>query len=191
MAEKRPGFITGANARIKAFSRTLAYCSDVSYNITVQTIPVESMGKYEVHSNEPVAYTVDGTFSIIRYTANAIDANITGVSNGNNSPDNVQDSGKGNMNQHINPASILGSQTFDLEIHEKRQGVGSGGSGGAGDVGQTEVFRVVDCRLTRRGMTLNKRGVMVDNYAFVGILGQDSDVPDPSLVGNSGDTDLE
>jgi hypothetical protein len=190
MAEKRPGFITGANARIKAFNRTLAYCSDVSYNVTVQTIPVESMGKYEVHSNEPVAYSVDGTFSIIRYTKNAHDMGISDVADSNhNGPDNIQDSAKGNMNQHIDPASILGSQTFDLEIHEKRQAT-AGGSGAAGDIGETEVFRVVDCRLTRRGMTLNKRGVMVDNYAFVGILAQDSDVADASKVSNSGDEDL-
>jgi hypothetical protein len=187
MAEKRPGFITGANAKIKAFGRTLAYCSDVAYNVNVQTIPVESMGKYEVHSNEPVAYTVDGSFSIIRYTKEASAMNIDDADDGNgNYPENIQDGGKGNMQQHINPASILGSQTFDLEIHEKRQATAASGSG---TISETEVFRVKDCRLTRRGMTLNKRGVMVDNYAFVGILASDMD--SATEVSKSGDEDLD
>jgi hypothetical protein len=182
MAQQKPGFITGANAKIKAFNKTLAFCSDVAYNVTVQTIPIESMGKYEVHSNEPVGYTVDGSFSIIRYTKNATDSTKGGeigdaASGKSNAPENITDSGAGNMQEHIDPARLLQSQTFDLEIHEKR----AGGS-------DTEVITVADCRLTRRGMSLNKRGVMVDNYAFVGILATDKDTTE---VGNSGSGDLD
>jgi hypothetical protein len=177
MAQVKSGFITGANAKIKAFNKTMAYCSDVSYNVIVQTIPVESMGKYEVHSNEPVAYSVDGTFSIIRYTKNAHTSGIKDVADTTgNAPQEVLDTGGGDMGQHIDPAQLLASQTFDLEIYEKR------------DSGETAVYRVQDCRLTRRGMTLNKRGVMVDNYAFVGVLATDEDIT--TKVGNSGAEDL-
>lgn len=181
MAQMKPGFITGANAKIKAFNKTIAYCTDVAYNVVVQTIPVESMGKYEVHANEPVAYSVDGTFSIIRYTKNATDAGAGGVikdaaDGKGNAPENIEDGGSGNAQQHLDPAQLLSSQTFDLEIYEKR------------DNGETNVFTVQDCRLTRRGMTLNKRGVYVDNYAYVGILATDKD--DTTAVGNSGDEDL-
>lgn len=181
MAQQKPGFITGANAKIKAFNKTLAYCSDVSYNVAVQTIPIESMGKYEVHSNEPVGYTVDGSFSIIRYTANATNSAAGGViqdaaSGKPNAPESIEDGGNGNMGQHIDPAQLLASQTFDLEIYEKRDG------------GETAVYKVSDCRLTRRGMSLNKRGVMVDGYTFVGVLATDSDIS--TAVGNSGETDL-
>ena len=182
MAQQKPGFITGANAKIKAFNKTLAYCSDVSYNVTVQTIPIESMGKYEVHSNEPVAYSVDGSFSIIRYTKNATNSAAGGViadaaSGKSNAPESIEDGGNGNMGQHIDPAQILASQTFDVEIYEKRDG----------NIEQ-RVYRVSDCRLTRRGMTLNKRGVVVDSYAFVGVLASDLDIA--TAVGNSGDGDL-
>jgi hypothetical protein len=37
-------------------------------------------------------------------------------------------------------------------------------------------------------MTLNKRGVMVDNYAYVGILMTDNDITEKT--GHSGSTDL-
>jgi hypothetical protein len=185
MAKLGQGFITGANAKIKAFSKTMAYCSDVSYNITVQTIPVETMGKYEVHANEPVAYTVDGTFSIVRYTKNSAatlkDGSIVDQNDIGNGPSQIQETGSGSMGDHLNPAKILGSATFDLEIHEKRDYLGT-------DL-EAAVFIVSDCRVTRRGMTLNKRGVMVDNYAYVGILAGDKDVVTADEVGNSSMTD--
>ncbi len=184
MASQKPGFITGANAKIKAFGKTLAFCSDVSYNITVQTIPIESMGKYEVHANEPVGYSVDGSFSIIRYTKNATNPAVGGsvedaANTKGNSPTNIDGVGLGDMGKHIDPAQLLASQTFDVDIIEKRDG----------DLEQ-HVYRISDCRLTRRGMSLNKRGVVVDNYAFVGILGSDTDIATDKRVGNSGSEDL-
>lgn len=183
MAQMKPGFITGANAKIKMFNKTIAYCADVSYNITVQTIPIESMGKYEVHSNEPVSYSVDGSFSIIRYTKRASSGadggKIADVASGKgNEPSQIADGANGKASEHLNPAKLLASQTFDLEIFEKNA------------TGEASVTKVVDCRLTRRGMSLNKRGVMVDNYAYVGILHIDSDAATADQTGNSGNTDL-
>jgi hypothetical protein len=163
MAEMKAGFITGANAKIKAGKDILAYCTDVSYNITVQTIPIESMGKYEVHSNEPVGYAVDGSLSIIRYTKRAKTSKIDDVSDTGNKPQKIETEGSGNWNQMINPKELLLSETFDIEIFEKTNEEGGGNS----------VIKLEDCRLTRRGGSLNKRGVLVDQYAFVGILGGD------------------
>ena len=188
MAAKQSAFITGANARIKIGGKTMAYCTDVSYNIAVQTIPIEVMGTYEVKDNTPVSYTVDGAFSIIRYTAaaQALDKTNPAIPNGaatGNSPGaiNIEE---GTLNSHLNPGQMLASGTFDLEINEllaPLTGVG------AGTV--TGVFKIANCRLTRRGMTLNKRGVYVDQYAFVGILGGDNETVG-SNVTPSGFADL-
>jgi len=98
-----------------------------------------------------------------------------------NGPSDISEAGGGSMGDHLNPAKILGSVTFDLEIHEKRDYLGT-------DL-EAAVFIVSDCRVTRRGMTLNKRGVMVDNYAYVGILAGDKDVITADEVGNSAMTD--
>jgi len=177
MSQKRPGFVSGANAKIKLFGKTMAYCADVSYNINVQTIPIEAMGRYEVFSNEPVGYAVDGAFSIIRYTKRAKEAGISKTANNGNFPDAISSNESGSMGEHFDPARLLQSRTFDIEIHEKTSD------------GDNRVFRISDCRLTRRGMGLNKRGVMVDNYAFVGINAQDED-DTATPVGESGDIDL-
>lgn len=179
MAGIKPSFVTGANAKIKAGDLTLAYAQDVSYNVTVTTIPIETMGRYEVVSNEPVAYFVDGTLSVIRYTSVAgglAGAAATGNGVGNwdfNNP-NGTDAG-----QHFDPAQLLASQTWDLEIFQK--------SDDGGQIVTTRVVKVKDCRLTRKGGAINKRGVLVEQFSFNAILADD----DSMTAERSGDLDLE
>jgi hypothetical protein len=176
MAGINAGFVTGARAKIKIGGATMAFAADVSYNITVQTIPIETMGKYEVHTNEPVSYSVDGSFSIVRYTKNS--ANTSAIAGQNDSVTNKLGTGAGNNDtsntgalsqgtapgNHLDPSRILTSASFDLEILEKGKGTLEG-----------SVFKINDCRITRRGSSLNKRGVLVDNYAFVAVLAGDND----------------
>ena len=68
MAGIVPSFITGANAKLKIGNLTLAFATDLSYQITTNSIPVRAMGMIEVAAYEPVSYTVSGTFSVVRYT---------------------------------------------------------------------------------------------------------------------------
>ena len=181
MAQKKAGFVTGANAKIKIFGKTIAYAGDVAYNVSVQHIPVEAMGRYEVLSNEPVSYTVGGSMSIIRYTARAYASSIDDVTQVGNAPEKV---GGGGMQEHFNPKQLLQSQTFDLQIIEK------GLPDDAGDPSETTIYTVKDCRFQSRSMTLNKRGIMVDRYAFVGILATDEDIAVTDKTAESGDQDL-
>ena len=174
MAGIKPAFVTGANAKIKVGNRTLAYAQDASYSVTVTTIPIETMGRYEVVSNEPVAYFVDGTLSVIRYTKAAVNMDKT----------NAEGNGIGNWDiheedggaaKHFNPGALLASQTWDLEIFQKTDGA---------DV--DAVIRLFNCRFTRKGGAINKRGVLVEQYAFNAILADD----DSFNVSGSGDQDL-
>lgn len=167
MAGITPSFITGAKAIVKVYGKALAFCSDVSYNINVQHVPVEALGIFEIISNEPVSYTVDGTFSVIRYASNENQLQVfaTALDEDNlnvNTASGIDDGSGNSLKQHINPQEIIQSTTFDLDVTEKSSAGGDG------------FFTVRDCRITRRGSTLNKRGLLVDNYAFVGILAQDT-----------------
>lgn len=157
------GFITGANARVKIGNQVMAYCTDVSYNISVQTIPIESMGSYEVHSNEPVAYNIDGAFSVIRYTKHlgATTSNPIDASNADGNTAEVMGFGT-----HLDPSAILSSGTFDLEVHVKA-------SSAPGVTTDVAVTRIKDCRIVRRSAAVNKRGVLVDQYQFVAVMGAD------------------
>jgi hypothetical protein len=177
MAGKTPSFITGATAKIKVGNLTMAYAQDVSYSTTVTTIPIETMGRYEVVSNEPVAYFVDGTLSIIRYTKEASAMNGA-AANGNSveQMNNAAGSG-GNAGDGFDPARMLCSETFDLEIFQKLC-----------EGGTESVAKLRDCRFTRKGGAINKRGILVEQFAFNAIL-MDNDSQVES--GNSGDLDLQ
>lgn len=167
----KPSFVTGANAKIKLGGQTLAYAQDVSYNVTISTIPIETMGRYEVISNEPVAYFVDGTLSVIRYTKVA-----SGMSGAAASGNSIGKWSKGG--EQVNPGKILASETFDLEVFQKYA-----------DTGGTEtegVIKLIDCRLTRMGGGINKRGVLVEQFAFNAIYKDD----DGLTTSGSGDDDL-
>lgn len=168
-------FVTGANAKVKFGSNTLAYCTDVSYSLDVQTIPIESMGTYEVHANEPVAYAVAGSFSVIRYAKQNVNVSDSGTTDADAANDasgnNMQTVGAFNQ---LSPQAILGSKTVDLEVHVKN----------SNDV--KAVYKIGDVRCTRKAATLNKRGVLVDNYNFVARLYSDAQV-DGTIV-ESGET---
>jgi hypothetical protein len=184
MAGKLPSFITGANAKIKIGDLTMAYAQDVSYSIEVSTIPVETIGRYEVVANEPVAYFVSGTLSVIRYTKSAASAasTIDGVQKTGNSINNWDDTAAGNIGGHFDPSRLLSSKTFDLEIFSKLP------SDTAGANGTESIIKVRDCRLTRKSGSVTKRGLIVDQFAFSAIL---ADNDDETASGTSGDQDLK
>lgn len=180
MAGLTPSFITGANAKIKFDAITVAYASSVSYTISVATVPVETIGVFEVRAHEPVAYMVEGTLSIVRYTSFAGGAtagaspNQTSVAAGNGLSQMNQANG-GNAFSHFDPTTLIGSKTFDLEIFQKQTQAVETTAATATEAAVyshdvNSVVKLKDCRFTRRGGGLDKRGVLVEQFAFNAIL---------------------
>ena len=188
MAAKKPSFITGANAKIKVGGKTFAYASDVSYQIAVDTVPIETMGRFEAVTNEPVNYSVAGELSVVRYTQIAKDNNMAGTNTGGNGLGKVDFTTGGNGSHHINPGNLLMSQTWDLSVFQKTQVAATAGGDTAATVTSNldEFITIKDCRFTRKSAGINKRGILVDRLSFVGILADDESF-DSS---NSGDIDL-
>ena len=187
MAGKRPSFITGANAKIKVGGKTFAYAADVSYQVAVDTIPIETMGRYEAVSNEPVNYSVAGSLSVVRYTAIAGGNLMPGTNVGGNGLGKVNMGTVGGIgSDHINPGNILFSQTWDLAVFQKTQTAATAAAETATTTESIEFITIKDCRFTRKSASLNKRGMLVDQLSFVGILADD----DSFDVSSSGDTDL-
>lgn len=174
MSAKKPSFVTGANAKIKVGGKTFAYCSDVAYSVVVDTIPIETMGRYEAVTNEPVNYSVVGELSVVRYTAIAKANNMPSTNANGNGLGQVAYTTGGVASDEINPGNLLASQTWDLSVYQKADG------------SDTEFISIKDCRFTRKSASLNKRGILVDRLSFVGILASD----DSFAASNSGDTDL-
>ena len=184
MAGKKTTLLTGSNAKIKVNGVTLAYASDISYQVQTQTIPVETMGRYEVVSNEPIATMVSGNFTVVRYTAGAQSGDLMkAAATGGNGVGQWKAAGGSNPSDHFNPSKILTSETVDIQIYRK----GEAGTGGTFVDGTEKIITITDCRLTSKGGSLNKRGIYVESFGFVATGISD----DSYTAGNSGDQDLE
>lgn len=186
MAGKKPSFVTGANAKIKVGGRTFAYASDVSYQVAVDTVPIETMGRYEAVTNEPVNYSVGGELSVVRYTAVAKTNGMPGTNSTGNGLGAVNFATGGNGAEHINPGNLLLSQTWDLSVYQKTQNATTTAGGTAVTTEAAEFITIKDCRFNRKSAAINKRGILVDRLSFVGILADDESF-DSS---HSGDDDL-
>jgi hypothetical protein len=171
MAGQKTSLITGSNAKIKVNGKTLAYATDFQYSVEIQTVPVETMGRYEVLSNEAIALIVSGSFSVVRYTQAAATAGTTGqaasgLGNG---------VGRWGMNSHFNPGLILASLTVDIELYQKfvndpEPGVSTAGvASPIGPDQQVRVKFITDARLTSMGGSINKRGILMESFRFVAI----------------------
>ena len=178
-----PNFITGASSKVVIDNVTMAYASDTSYQVSIDTVPVETMGRYEVAANEPVGYTVAGEFSIVRYTAasqalNLIPGGNTALKGNGLGAITAGENTKGDaggMSGNVNPGALRSSHTWDLNVYQK----GITGTNPA-------VITIHDCRVTRKSGGINKRGVLIERISFVGVLAED----DSFASGTSSDIDL-
>lgn len=186
MAARKVSFVTGANAKVKVGGLTFAYASDVSYSVAVDTVPIETMGRYEAVTNEPVNYSVAGQLSIVRYTSIAKQNNMPGTATNGNGLGEVNFNTGGNAADQVNPGNILFSQTFDLAVYQKTQAADTTPGQEATTTDAVEFITITDCRFNRKSAGINKRGILVETLGFVGILGSD----DSFAPSNSGDDDL-
>lgn len=140
MANTRPFFITGANAKVKLNGKTLAFCTDLSYSVSVLTQTPKILGMYEGSSVEPLGYTVSGSFSVIRYVKDAA-SNVGGKPPNGITP-NDAGNGVGNWgaawggglgsflaangvgndgrpNENLDPSKLANGTTFDIQVYQK------------------------------------------------------------------------
>lgn len=186
MSGKKVSFVTGANAKIKVGGKTFAYAADVSYQVVVDTIPIETMGRYEAVTNEPVNYSVAGDLSVVRYTNIAKQNNMPGTNTKGNGLGSVDYTTGGKASNEINPGNLLFSQSWDLEVYQKTQAAAADAGAAAATTESTKFINIKDCRFTRKSAALNKRGILMDRLSFVGILADD----DSFTASYSGDDDL-
>lgn len=162
----KPGFLTGASAKVKLNGHTVAYAQDVSYTTDLEVMPIEVMGAYEVVTYEPLAYRVSGTMSIVRYTANTkAFTSIAGTSDSGNSflAGGYDTAGGKDVSGQFDPSQIVAGNTCNLEIFQKQ-------IDGTGAPQSQIVVKVYGVKFTRMSGTISKRGNLVVQASFVGTL---------------------
>lgn len=139
MAGIRPFFVNGANAKIRLNGKTLAFCTDLSYSISILTQTPKVLGMYEGSSVEPLGYSVTGTFTVVRYVKDAKNSTGgtpqgiaendagNGVGNwgsvwGGKLGDFLNRNGIGNdgrANEALDPSKFANGTTFDIQVYQK------------------------------------------------------------------------
>lgn len=179
MAGLAPFFITGANAKIKLNGVTLAFCTNLSYNVIVNTAAPTTLGMYEAATLEPLSYKVTGSFGVVRYvnnvkdqleqagykTPNGVAADGNGVGNmTNNKGDNIGAQilrsgtygNDGRAQDNFDPSALQYGTYFDIEIYQKMPNDGE----------VRGVARLRNCRLTTLSGNLQKKAPLVEQFQF-------------------------
>lgn len=175
MSGVKPFFITGANAKIKVNGRTMAFCTELSYSVTVNHQTPKILGMYEGTSVEPLGYSVNGSFTIIRYAkdvAPEVGGVPPGISKNGNGVGNwgsmwtgtagvFARNGIGNdgrPNESLDPSKLQNATTFDIEVFQKVQD---------GDI--FGVAKIRNVRITRADFSLSKKGPAVERFEFTAL----------------------
>lgn len=189
MSGVQPFFITGANAKIVLNGKTLAFCTDVSYSVVVNTQTPKILGMYEGTSVEPLGYVVAGSFTVIRYAKdvkgqvnepNGVTMAGNGIGNWGGQWDNtargfmarngIGDDGR--PNENLNPSALANGTTFDIQIYQKIANDSFG------------VANIRNVRITKADFSLSKKGVAVQRFEFSALYAdEDSFVADFSGKG--------
>ena len=180
-----PFFVTGANAKIKVNGKTLAFCTDVQYSVRIRHAAPHVLGVYEAFTQEPLAYDVSGSFTVVRYIRGLVEyfdgANVpNGPSNiGNGVGSWGPDAGNNGLSvskavsstigtfrgttradQSMDPSKFHIPQAFNIEVMQK--------AGSSSQTGFDEgvLARLRDCRLTGSDFRLARRGLASQVYTF-------------------------
>jgi len=179
MAGIKPTFMVGARAKIKIDEKTLAFATNVSYTVDVAHVPVEVLGSYEVVAYEPVGYRVNGTLTVVRYTANGNTTRVDEtVGEGNSVFKMGSAANAARAPAAFNPGNLILSETFQIDVYDRRDGTKT-------NDGQKFVT-ISDARFERRSGGINAKGLLEEQYSFNGILMHD----DAATVTKSGPNGL-
>jgi hypothetical protein len=177
MSRIKPFFITGATAKIILNGKTLAFCTDFAYSVQVAHQTPKILGMYEGVSVEPLGYTVNGSFSLIRYARNAQNSTKSAPKSvaGNDSGNGVGNWGgswdatsrgfasrvgignDGRAQEALDPSKLDNGTTFDIEVYQKTQN---------GNIGVSKIRNV---RITQADFTLSKKALAQQRFSFVAL----------------------
>lgn len=211
MGGKKPFFVTGANCKLKINGVTMAYATDLSYSVTIAHQSMKVLGLYEADTQEPLTYSINGSFTLIRYVdsmkkknencpAGAHDrGNGVGSFTKNDVIGNTVGnfSNEGNAHESLDPSKLSQSSTFDIELYQKVPGVDFSGSAlgsflqgrqagfnRGSNLDTLGISKLRDCKIIGVATNVNKRGVMTQTFSFIAnYLDEDSFVSSSSGVG--------
>ena len=178
MAGLMPSFASGSNVHIRIGGIKVAHITNLSFSEDVSTGAVGGIGSYSYDAIEPLQYAARGSFSITRYTKEALkaiydDGNpakkfAPGRVNGKESLFNGVGSFGSDGNSILtgvsfSPAQLMISKAFDILVTER----------GSQGVQEKIIFSCLDCRLVSYSIGFTPGALVSENVGFVCIRVQD------------------
>jgi len=159
----KPFFITGPTAKITILDEktnkeiVLGYCMDINCRLDTPNNALSVLGMYEPIAIVPIASSVFGGFSIIRYLKNDNSLGLNTNENGN-SFHNIS------VGDQLEPGNILKLPYFTLNLYKTIEY----------STPTNIMFSTIrHCRIINKLYTLQKKAYLVDRYQFMGILSAD------------------
>lgn len=149
MALPTPKIATGARAVLKINNKPIAYATNVGYRIGIPHSTVYTLGRYSAARLEPVGYDVTCNCGVLRFT----EAPGKG---------NAADSAQENIQPSVN--NIINSESITIQVLDRKT--------------EQTILYIANARMVDRGGSVDARGVLSENWSFIGIIAQNSDSGD-------------
>jgi hypothetical protein len=182
MSGIRPTMVSAPRIVLYSGSTPIAYAIGLSLNVGVNIVPVYTFGHFEAVSLEPVMYApVTGVFQIIRLSSSEYRQAQAAASPGavNSISENTDNSviTQAGLFAQLDPASVLASATFDLNVYMKHV-VGALDSKGqllpnTGNDNATDLIaflKIQDCRITNVNTNLAMGALINQPLSYTGLL---------------------
>lgn len=196
MAGRAPFFITGANCKIRVNGVTLAFATELSYNVSINHQQAKVLGQYEADTIEPISYNITGQFTVIRYLEGVKDL-VNNPPNGTHKLGNGVGSfniasnmgsgvasivgavgATGTADKSLDPSTLSMSSGFDIEVYQKIPGnsvngqaasilTGRGVELGGVSRNSSGIARLRDCHIVGMQTNISKRGFMMQTFQFM------------------------
>lgn len=162
MAGQIPSFLNGANLIIRIGEIRVAFAQSLSFSRNVSHTAVMGIGAYDVLALEPTGFAASGSMQILRWTDEML---AKRTAHRDSLPENMQTTTDvpnmvGNSivdKSALNPAELLISTSFDIEVYEKDPDTKLEG---------TLLFILRDCRISNYNFNFVPGELLVENVSF-------------------------
>ena len=171
-----PSFLSGARLSIRIGDAQIAYAQNLSFNDDMQVADVFGLGSHNAKALEPTGYIARGSMTITHYSdkvRNALVAAAGGGTTGTSvlppdlqgstpAPNKKHDGNSFLRGEYFNPARLLISQSFNIEVYERNQ-LPDGGVNNFGTI----TYILNNCRLANYNIGFSPGSLVQETVSFI------------------------
>ena len=177
MASKLASFMSGAQLVIYIGGVKAAFAQGISFQESMDNVPVGGIGSFSYHAIEPLRYSASGSITITRWSKKLADSIKASAAKDTPTPQPgvprpIQNAGAldnrdGNSlldGVAFNPVKLLASSTFDIHVYSKLPDA----TGSTEQFSQMDpVYTLKDCRMSGYSFGFNPASLLQEGVTFI------------------------